>query len=51
MIPFATIKEEERDLIDLAFAKKKSDERKEWLRQLEVCCCGPSDESEAEPSI
>ena len=30
---FHTIKEEEVDLIDLAFSKKKADERKEWLRQ------------------
>ncbi|KAI0791794.1 DNA topoisomerase [Abortiporus biennis] len=34
MIPFSTIKEEERSLIDLAFSKKKADDRKEWLRQL-----------------
>ena len=38
MIPFATVKEGERDLIDLAFSKKKADDRKEWLRQLEVRC-------------
>ena len=37
MIPFSTVKEEERDLIELAFSKKKADERKEWLRQLKVC--------------
>ena len=37
MIPFSTVKEEERELIDLAFSKKKADERKEWLRQLKVC--------------
>lgn len=30
---FATLKEEEEPLIDLAFSKKKADERKEWLRQ------------------
>ena len=30
---FATLKEEEEQLIDLAFSKKKADERKEWLRQ------------------
>jgi DNA topoisomerase-2 len=30
---FATMKEEEAQLIDLAFSKKKADERKEWLRQ------------------
>lgn len=28
---FATIKDEERALIDLAFNKKKADERKDWL--------------------
>jgi DNA topoisomerase-2 len=30
---FATIKQEEPELIDLAFSKKKADQRKEWLRQ------------------
>jgi len=29
---FATIKQEEPELIDLAFSKKKADARKEWLR-------------------
>ncbi|KAJ7031541.1 DNA topoisomerase II [Mycena alexandri] len=33
MIPFARTQEGDRDLIDLAFSKKKTDERKEWLRQ------------------
>ncbi|KAJ7226116.1 DNA topoisomerase II, partial [Mycena pura] len=33
MIPFAVTQEGDRDLIDLAFSKKKADERKEWLRQ------------------
>ena len=33
MIPFATTQEGDRELIDLAFSKKKADERKEWLRQ------------------
>ncbi|KAG9223266.1 hypothetical protein CCMSSC00406_0000045 [Pleurotus cornucopiae] len=33
MIPFATMEDEERALIDLAFSKKKADDRKEWLRQ------------------
>ncbi|KAF8167878.1 DNA topoisomerase [Crassisporium funariophilum] len=33
MIPFAPTQEGDRDLIDLAFSKKKADERKEWLRQ------------------
>lgn len=36
MIPFSTIKEEERELIQLAFSKKKADDRKDWLRNLEV---------------
>lgn len=36
MIPFADAKEEDRELIDLAFSKKKADDRKEWLRQLKV---------------
>ncbi|KAI9840189.1 MAG: DNA topoisomerase 2 [Sclerophora amabilis] len=30
---FHTMKEEEEKLIELAFSKKKADERKEWLRQ------------------
>ena len=30
---FDTMKDEEAELIDLAFSKKKADERKEWLRQ------------------
>jgi len=30
---FATMQDEEAQLIDLAFSKKKADERKEWLRQ------------------
>ncbi|THH30396.1 hypothetical protein EUX98_g3787 [Antrodiella citrinella] len=34
MIPFSVVKEEERELIELAFSKKKADDRKEWLRQL-----------------
>ncbi|KAG1725573.1 DNA topoisomerase [Suillus paluster] len=33
MIPFATTQEGDRELIDLAFSKKKADDRKEWLRQ------------------
>lgn len=36
MIPFSTIKDGERELIELAFSKKKADDRKEWLRALEV---------------
>ncbi|KAG6820232.1 hypothetical protein H0H93_003595 [Arthromyces matolae] len=33
MIPFAKTQEGDKELIDLAFSKKKADERKEWLRQ------------------
>ncbi|KAH8120719.1 DNA topoisomerase II [Phellopilus nigrolimitatus] len=33
MIPFSTTQEGDRELIDLAFSKKKADDRKEWLRQ------------------
>ncbi|EIN13330.1 type II DNA topoisomerase [Punctularia strigosozonata HHB-11173 SS5] len=33
MIPFATTQDGDRELIDLAFSKKKADDRKEWLRQ------------------
>ncbi|KAJ6573911.1 DNA topoisomerase II [Mycena vulgaris] len=33
MIPFAPTQEGDRDLIELAFSKKKADDRKEWLRQ------------------
>jgi DNA topoisomerase-2 len=36
MIPFATTQDGDRALIDLAFSKKKADERKEWLRQFKV---------------
>ncbi|SPO39903.1 probable DNA topoisomerase II [Pseudozyma flocculosa] len=32
-IPFDTTKPGDRELIDLAFNKKKADDRKEWLRQ------------------
>lgn len=39
MIPFAPTQEGDRELIDLAFSKKKADERKEWLRQFKVRCC------------
>ncbi|TFK47941.1 type II DNA topoisomerase [Heliocybe sulcata] len=34
MIPFATTQDGDRELIELAFSKKKADERKEWLRQI-----------------
>ncbi|KAJ7139482.1 DNA topoisomerase II [Mycena epipterygia] len=33
MIPFAATQAGDRELIELAFSKKKADERKEWLRQ------------------
>ncbi|MCO5599921.1 hypothetical protein L7F22_054028 [Adiantum nelumboides] len=33
MLPFQTTQPGDRDLIDLAFNKKKADDRKEWLRQ------------------
>ncbi|TFY62387.1 hypothetical protein EVJ58_g3889 [Rhodofomes roseus] len=33
MIPFCTTQQGDRELIELAFSKKKADERKEWLRQ------------------
>lgn len=32
-LPFEDIKPDERALIDMAFNKKKADDRKEWLRQ------------------
>lgn len=33
MLPFDVTKDGDRELIDLAFNKKKADDRKEWLRQ------------------
>ncbi|KAF8349867.1 DNA topoisomerase II [Amanita rubescens] len=33
MIPFAPTQEGDKELIELAFSKKKADDRKEWLRQ------------------
>ncbi|TRM62918.1 DNA topoisomerase [Schizophyllum amplum] len=33
VIPFAQTEDGDRELIDLAFSKKKADDRKEWLRQ------------------
>ena len=36
MIPFAVTQEGDKELIELAFSKKKADERKEWLRQFRV---------------
>ena len=40
MIPFSKTQEGDRELIELAFSKKKADERKEWLRQFKVRCDG-----------
>lgn len=36
VIPFAPTQEGDRELIELAFSKKKADDRKEWLRQFKV---------------
>ncbi|VDC01811.1 unnamed protein product [Peniophora sp. CBMAI 1063] len=33
MIPFAPTEDGDKELIELAFSKKKADERKEWLKQ------------------
>lgn len=33
LLPFDTVQPGDRELIDLAFNKKKADDRKEWLRQ------------------
>ena len=33
MLSFDTIRPVDHDLVDLAFNKKKADDRKEWLRQ------------------
>jgi DNA topoisomerase-2 len=35
-LAFDTMKPNERALIDMAFSKKKADDRKEWLRQYRV---------------
>ena len=37
MIPFAKTEEGDRELIDMAFNKKKADDRKDWLRQFKAC--------------
>jgi C-terminal associated domain of TOPRIM len=37
MIPFSSTQDGDRELIELAFSKKKADDRKEWLRQFKVC--------------
>jgi DNA topoisomerase II len=36
MIPFAEMQDGDKEHIELAFSKKKADDRKEWLRQLKV---------------
>ena len=36
MIPFSSTQDGDRDLIELAFSKKKADDRKEWLRQFKA---------------
>lgn len=36
VIPFAPIRDGDKELIDLAFSKKKADERKEWLQSYKV---------------
>ncbi|RSH87226.1 DNA topoisomerase 2 [Saitozyma podzolica] len=35
-LPFEAMQQEDRALIDMAFNKKKADDRKEWLRQFKV---------------
>jgi DNA topoisomerase-2 len=37
-LPFEAMQQEDRALIDMAFNKKKADDRKEWLRQFKVRC-------------
>ena len=34
--PFSACEAEDRQLVDMAFNKKKADDRKEWLRQFQV---------------
>jgi len=36
MKPFKAVDEQDRSSIEMAFSKKKADERKEWLRQFVV---------------
>lgn len=45
MIPFSKLREDDRRLIDMAFSKKKVDERKEWLRNFVVCLALVCDET------
>lgn len=36
MIPFSKLQSDDRALIDMAFSKKKVEDRKEWLRNFTV---------------
>jgi len=36
MIPFSKLQNDDRALIDMAFSKKKVEDRKEWLRNFTV---------------
>ena len=40
MIPFSRLKDDDRKLIDMAFSKKKVEDRKEWLRNFVVSFLG-----------
>lgn len=42
MIPFAKLRNDDRVLIDMAFSKKKVEDRKEWLRNFTVRSCTSS---------
>jgi len=39
MIPFSKLQSDDRSLIDMAFSKKKVEDRKEWLRNFTVRSC------------
>lgn len=48
VIPFAPVKDEDRDLIDMAFSKKRVEDRKDWLRNFKVTAVDlPSVESQS----
>jgi DNA topoisomerase-2 len=36
VIPFSPVEPAHRDLIDMAFSKKRAEDRKEWLRGFKV---------------
>lgn len=36
VIPFAPVEQEDRNMIDMAFSKKRIEDRKEWLRNFKV---------------